>query len=133
MSWSLNLIEITLSTYIKSIGKNISRISKIKTKCESQFTNKLERTFKDIIQSKDHHQKLFHIQHQEQQTKYQIWIVATEHIFNENDYFSHCVQRVFSTKSRCIFKNLEKILFKMGQYSKSSLSCYIGIRLGEFK
>ena len=89
MSWSLNLIEITLSTYIKSTRQNISRISKIKIECERQFTNKLERTFKDIIQSKDHHQKLFHIQHQEQQTKYQISIVAPKHIFNENDCFSH--------------------------------------------
>ena len=89
MSWSLNLIEITLSTYIKSTGKNISRISKIKTECESQFTNKLETTFKDIIQSEDHHQQVFRFEHQEQQTKYQISIVATKHIFNENDCFSH--------------------------------------------
>ena len=51
MSWSLNLIEITLSTYIKSIGKNISRISKLKTECEIQFTNKLEITFKGMIKS----------------------------------------------------------------------------------
>ena len=89
MSWSLNLIEITLSTYIKSTEQNISRISKLKTKCESQFTNKLEITFKDIIQLEYHHQQVFQIQHQEQQTKYQISIVATEHIFNENDCFSH--------------------------------------------
>ena len=89
MAWSLNLIEITLSTYIKSTGKNISRISKIKTDYEIQFTNKIERTFEDIIQSEDHHQQLFHIKHQEQQTKYQISIIATKYIFNENDCFSH--------------------------------------------
>ena len=89
MSWSLNLIEITLSTYIKTTRKNISRISKLKTDCERQFTNKLERTFKDIIQLEDHHHQVFHIQHQEQQIKYQISIVAREHIFNENDRFSH--------------------------------------------
>ena len=89
MSWSLNLIEITLSTYIKSTEQNISRISKLKTECKSQFTNKLERTFKDIIQSEYHHQQVFQIQQQEQQTKYPISIVAVEHIFNENDCFRH--------------------------------------------
>ena len=83
------MLRIKLSTYNKSIGQNISRISKIKIECGSQFTNKLERTFKDIIQSEYRHQRVFQIQHQEQQTKYQISIVAIEHIFNENDYFSH--------------------------------------------
>ena len=56
---------------------------------QKQFTNKLERTFKDIIQSDYHHKQVFHIQHQEQQTKYHISIVATKHIFNENNSFSH--------------------------------------------
>ena len=83
------MLRIILSTYIKSVGKNISRISKLKTQCESQFTNKIEITFKDIIQSEDHHQQVFQIQHQEQQTKHQISIVATKHIFNENDCSSH--------------------------------------------
>ena len=59
------------------MGQNISRISKLKAECESQFTNKLERKFKDILQSEYHHQQVFHIQHQEQQTKYQISIGAT--------------------------------------------------------
>ena len=74
---AFELLRITLITYIKSTQKNISRISKLKIECESQFTNKLERTFKDIIQSEYHHQQVFHIQHQEQQTKYHISIVAT--------------------------------------------------------
>ena len=52
---AFELLRITLSTYIKSTEKNISRISKIKTECGSQFTNKLERAFKDIIQSEYHH------------------------------------------------------------------------------
>ena len=71
------MLTITLSTYIKSTGKNISRISKLKKECKSQFTNKIEKTFKDIIQLEDHHQQFFQIQHQEQQTKYHISIVAT--------------------------------------------------------
>ena len=83
------MLRIRPSTYIKSTGQNISRISKIKSDCESWFTNKIERTFKDFIQLEDHHQQVFQIQHQEQQTKYQISIVAIEHIFNENDCFSH--------------------------------------------
>ena len=77
---AFELLRITLSTFYTN---------KLKTECESQFTNKLERTFKDIIQSEYHHQQLFQIQHQEQQTKYQISIVTVEYIFNENDCFSH--------------------------------------------
>ena len=62
---AFELPRLTLSTYIKSTGKNISRISKLKTECESQFTNKIERKMKDIIQSEDRHQQVFQIQHQE--------------------------------------------------------------------
>ena len=65
MSWSLNLIEITLSTYNKSTEQNISRIFKLKTEYESQFTNKIESTFKDITQLEDHNHQVFHIKHQE--------------------------------------------------------------------
>ena len=86
---AFELLTITLSTYIKSTVQDIWSISKIKIECEIQFTNKLKRTFKDIIQLEDHHQQVFHIQHQEKQTKYHISIVVREHIFNENDCFSH--------------------------------------------